>query len=276
MREDLPWLVDDTPPDETALSVPSRNVLQLLRSRGASFFPEIVAGTRHLPSEVEEALWQLVAAGLVTADAFAALRSLVTGESKRSERSPRHRRQPRRVREGRWSLLALNAPRPDNVVELKGRQLLRRYGVLSRELLARESSAPLWRDLAPILRRSEARGEIRGGRFVGGLSGEQFALPEAVDALRALRREELRGHFVRVSACDPLNLVGIITPGGRVPAVLGNRIIYRDGVPVAAVESGETRILAQVESAERPVLERLLDERPASAWSKSDTGTTRA
>ncbi len=262
VREDISWLLDPAPPDETALSVAARAVLELLRRRGALFFPEIVAGTRHLPSEVEEALWQLVAAGFVTADAFAALRALVKGDSKRSDRSPRRRRQPRRVREGRWSLLDIAGPVPENSVELKARQYLRRYGVLCRELLAREPAAPPWRDLAPALRRSEARGEIRGGRFVAGFTGEQFALPEAVDALRLVRRKEPPGHFVRVSACDPLNLVGILTPGARVPAALGNRVIYRDGVPVAAVEAGSTRILAGIAADERPVLDRLLDPRP--------------
>jgi ATP-dependent Lhr-like helicase len=266
MRADMSWLIEPAPPDEEALSVPARNVLALLRRRGASFFGEILAGTRHLPSEIEDALWQLVAAGLVTADAFAALRALVSGDARRAERSPRRRRQPRRTREGRWSLLESLEPAPGNVAELRARQFLRRYGVLLRELTAREPLAPPWRELLGVLRRSEARGEIRGGRFVSGFPGEQFALPEAVDALRAMRRREPQGEYLRVAACDPLNLVGILTPGPRVAAVAGNRVIFRDGIPVAAVESGETRILAAVEAAERPLLERLLDERPASAF----------
>jgi ATP-dependent helicase Lhr and Lhr-like helicase len=268
IREDVSWILDPAPPDETSLSVPSRSVLETLKRKGALFFPEIVVATRHLPSEVENALWQLVAAGFVTADAFAALRSLVSGESKRTESSPRRRRQPRRVREGRWSLLNGGETAPGNTVALKARQYLRRYGVICREVLAREAGAPPWRDLAPELRRSETRGEIRGGRFVAGFTGEQFALPEAVDALRVVRRKESQGHFLRVSACDPLNLVGILTPGARVPAVLGNRVIYRDGLPVAAVESGNTRILVNVEASERPALDRLLDPRPESALSR--------
>jgi ATP-dependent Lhr-like helicase len=276
VRDDISWLLDPTPPDEEALSVPARNVLAFLRRRGASFFPEITAGTRHLPSETEEALWQLVAAGLVTADSFAALRSLVSGEARRLERGPRRRRQPRRTREGRWSLLEPLGPAPDNLVELRAQQFLRRYGVFCRELLAREPSAPPWRDLVRALRRSEARGEIRGGRFVSGLAGEQFCLPEALDALRAVRRQESRGQLLRVSGCDPLNLVGILTPGPRVAAVLGNQVIYRDGVPVAAVEAGETRILSQVEADERPVLERLLDQRPASAFDPSRAALPKA
>lgn len=266
MRADVPWLLDGLPADEEALSVPGRNVLAFLRGRGASFFSEITSGTRHLPAEVEEALWQLVAAGLVTADAFEGLRALVTGEAKRWERSPHRRRQPRRTRVGRWSLLASREPPPQNRTELWARQYLRRYGVLLRELLAREAPAPAWREMLPVLRRMEARGEIRGGRFVAGCVGEQFALPEAVDSLRALRRREPAGVFLRLSACDPLNLVGILTPGVRVPAQLGNRVVYRDGVPVAAVEAGETRILSQVEPGERPALERMLDPRPLSSF----------
>ncbi len=266
LRSELPWLLDPTPADETALSVPARNVLAWLRARGASFFPQIMSGAGHLPYEVEEALWQLVSAGLVTADAFAALRSLVRGDGRRTDHPPRRGRHPRLVREGRWSLLeAVGAP-PGNMAELQVHQYLRRYGLLCRELLAREPSAPAWRELLSILRRMEARGEIRGGRFIAGLVGEQFALPEAVDGLRAARREGSRGQFVRISACDPLNLTGILTPGPRVPAILGNRVIYRDGVPVAAVESGACRSIAAIEAGERQELERLLDERPISAF----------
>jgi ATP-dependent helicase Lhr and Lhr-like helicase len=260
IREDLPWLLDVTPPDERELSVPSRNVLSVLRRRGALFFPELLVAAKHLPSEAEEALWQLVAAGLVTADSYAALRALVSGEARRQEASRRRRHKPRRTREGRWSLLETE-PSPD-ANEMRARQYLRRYGVLCRELLAREGTAPPWRDLLPILRRSEGRGEIRGGRFVAGLIGEQFALPEAVEALRSERRIPPAGRFVRVSACDPLNLVGIVTPGSRIPAVLGNRVIYRDGVPVAASEAGCTRLLGDVDPGERREMDRLLDERP--------------
>jgi ATP-dependent helicase Lhr and Lhr-like helicase len=262
IREDLPWLLDETPADETALSVPARNVLALLRRRGASFFPEMIAGTRHLPSEIEEALWQLVAAGLVTADSFAALRALTSGETKRNERSRRRSRQPRRTREGRWSLLEIEGTVPENKEERWAHQYIRRYGILCRELLVRETSAPPWRILLNILRRSEARGELRGGRFIAGLYGEQFALPEAVSALRALRHKEPSCLYVKAAACDPLNLAGILTPGPRIPAVLGNTIIYRDGIPVAAVDNRQILFFPQAEAGERPLLERLLDIRP--------------
>lgn len=123
-----------------------------------------------------------------------------------------------------------------------------------------------------MLRRMEARGEIRGGRFIAGCTGEQFALPEAVDGLRAVRKREPAGLFLRLSACDPLNLVGTLTPGARIPSLLGNRVVFRDGVPVAAVEAGETRLLSRVEPAERPVLDRMLDPRPASAFDEPGPG----
>jgi len=271
VREDMAWLLSETPADEAALASISREVLELLRSRGASFFPEIVAGTQHLPSEVEEALWQLVAAGLVTADSFSALRSLVSGEDKRSEHPRRRRRKPRKIREGRWSLLDVAGTAPENRLELWAHQYVRRYGILCRELLTRETSAPPWRELLRILRRSEARGEIRGGRFIAGLNGEQFALPEAVDMLRVQRSKESQGHCVKISACDPLNLVGILTPGPRIAAVVGNRILYRDGIPVASFENEQVRILARVEDEERTMLERLLDVRPASAFRKYES-----
>jgi ATP-dependent Lhr-like helicase len=265
MREDMPWLLDETPADESALAAPARDTLGFLRRRGASFFSEIAAGARRLPSEVEEGLWQLVAAGLVTADAFAALRSLVSGETKRLERSRRRKRPPRRTREGRWSLLEIESKAPENRLERWADQYVRRYGILCRELLVREPSAPPWRNLLPALRRSEARGELRGGRFIAGLNGEQFALPEAVDALRAVRRKEAPGRYLRVSACDPLNLIGILTPGIRIAAVYGNRVVYRDGAPVAAFESGQVRLLSEVDASERRHLDRLLDVRPLAA-----------
>jgi ATP-dependent Lhr-like helicase len=267
LRNDMPWILEATPADEGALSVTARDILQFLKARGASFFPEMTAGTRHLPSEVEEGLWQLVAAGLVTADSFAALRSLSSGETKRAKH-PRRRGQPRRTREGRWSLLEHLGTVPGDRAEFWAQQCVRRYGIFCRELLIRETSAPPWRELLRVLRRFEARGELRGGRFIAGLNGEQFALPEAVEALRALRRKESRGRYVRVSACDPLNLAGILTPGPRIPAVYGNRVIYRDGVPVAAVENGQTRMLSPMEPSELRLLSRMLDPRPMQSLKK--------
>jgi ATP-dependent Lhr-like helicase len=145
--------------------------------------------------------------------------------------------------------------------EFFAQQYVRRYGILCRELLARETCAPPWRDLLHFLRRSEARGEIRGGRFIAGLNGEQFGLPEAVDALRALRRKNVSGQYLKASACDPLNLVGILTPGARVQAVLGNKVVYRDGVPVASMENSRILYFVPMDDSEKALVLRLLDER---------------
>ncbi len=170
-------------------------------------------------------MWELVSAGAVTCDAFAGLRALVDPER------PRHGRRPG-FAGGRWALLP-RAPLPAHeLVERQADQYLRRWGVVFRDLLAREAAPPPWRELLLVYRRREARGEIRGGRFVTGFSGEQFALPEAVDALRAVRRAARHGQErVELSATDPLNLVGLVTPGARVPATLGHRVAYLDGVP---------------------------------------------
>ena len=240
LREDLPWLLDRRTSDGEALSGAAREVLACLEERGASFLPDILAGVARLPSEVEDALWQLVAAGRVTADGFGALRGLISGVNRRVRRNrPRLRARPRRhARSSRWALLESPEPAGD-VLEERAYQLLRRYGVVTPELLLRETMAPPWRTLLPVLRRAEARGEIRGGRFVAGLVGEQFALPEAVEALRRERRTEASGALTTISACDPLNLAGILTPGPRVPATPGNRVVVRDGVPVASLQGGE-------------------------------------
>ena len=245
LREDVPWLLDPPDPD-AAFTGAAADVLMHLESNGASFLPDIVRGSRRLPSEVEEALWLLVAAGRVTADGFGALRGLVSGMAKRVQRrsrwsgASRARAQAALGRAGsRWSLLQSPAPEPEeDVVEARAAQLLRRYGVMLRELLAREPMAPPWGALVRTYRRAEARGEVRGGRFVAGLVGEQFALPEAVDALRAVHRRAPSGEVVRISGSDPLNLVGVLTPGQRVPSVVGNSVLYRDGSPVSGEELG--------------------------------------
>src|SRR5215467_3041513 len=186
MRESADWL---TPPEPSTLapvfSHPARDVLTQLEQHGASFFADLVRSTGRLASEVEDGLWELVAAGLVTADGFENLRSLIDPKRRRGEGRGRSAR-PRHAA-GRWALLprpAEAAPAPEAYVK----QLLERWGVVFRDLMARETLAPPWRDLLPVLRRMEARGEIRGGRFTAGFIGEQFALPEALDLLRAVRR----------------------------------------------------------------------------------------
>jgi ATP-dependent Lhr-like helicase len=242
LRRDLAWLLEarpdpggapgaDAPPG--ALSGPARDVLAHLERAGASFVDDVARGVRRLRIEVEEALCELVTAGLVTGDGFAGLRSLLHGDKRRRARPGRPVVARPSPGTGRWARLAPPAAPPaDDVVEARARQYVRRYGVVFRDLLQRESDVPAWRDLLRVYRRLEMRGDLRGGRIVGGFVGEQFAAPEALEALRAIRREQPAGQLLRVSACDPLNLVGVITPGPRVPAVLGHHVEYRDGVPV--------------------------------------------
>jgi ATP-dependent Lhr-like helicase len=213
-REDADELIVRDSLGTTGLSHAAREVLSEIERRGAPFFNDIVRGTKRLPAEVEEALWQLVAAGLVTADGFDALRSLIDAKRRLGEKGLRARP---RSSGGRWTLLASSAEKID--VEKFARRLLERWGVVFRDVIARESLAPPWRELLLALRRMEARGEIRGGRFVSGFVGEQFALPEAIDALRASRRDGDVEELVEVAAFDPLQLAGVIVPGERSPGL---------------------------------------------------------
>jgi ATP-dependent helicase Lhr and Lhr-like helicase len=214
------------------LSHGAQIVLEFLKRRGASFFADIVRGTGRLKSEIETALWELVAAGVVTADGFDSLRSLIDPKRRAGQGTGRAMR-PRHSA-GRWALLHADAAveRP-RAVEAACWMLLRRYGIVVRDLLARESNLPPWRELLMAFRRLEDRGEIRGGRFVDGFLGEQFALPVAVESVRAMRSLPLSGDTITLSAADPLNLVGILVPGERVPAISGRTVSYRDGVAIA-------------------------------------------
>jgi ATP-dependent Lhr-like helicase len=221
------------------LSDVARDLARTLREGGASFFADLVRSASHLPSEVENGLWELVAAGLVTADGFDNLRALMDPHRRRAEGRERARR-PRHAA-GRWSLLRTaisDQPSAVSSAESVARQLLRRYGVVFRDLLGREALALSWRDLLVQYRRMELQGEVRGGRFVGGFTGEQFALAEAVESLRAVRkRSEMSpvSHDIKLSASDPLNLAGVILPGSRVPAVPSNFVVFKDGVIVRTV-----------------------------------------
>jgi ATP-dependent Lhr-like helicase len=218
-----------------SLSEAARLVLHFLTERGASFFADIVRGTRQLKAEVETALWELVAAGLITADGFDNLRALISPKRRAGQGSGRSAR-PRHSA-GRWSLLYPGGAEDRGpAVEAVCWMLLRRYGVVFRELLTRESNLPRWREVLVTLRQLEDRGEVRGGRFVSGLVGEQVALPVAVDSLRASRGQQLTGETITISAADPLNLVGILVPGARVPASASRTVAYRDGVALETAE----------------------------------------
>jgi ATP-dependent Lhr-like helicase len=250
------------------LGTNTQTVVDFLKDHGASFFVDIVSGTQLLPAMVEEALGELVFRGLVTADSFTGLRALLTPRSLTTHHEVEKRRRRRKPvysmgEAGRWVIVQLGA-RASGVqqagglrtesdretIEAIALKLLQRYGVVFRKLLDRESIAVPWRDLLRVLRRLEARGEIRGGRFVGGFSGEQFATPEAVQLLRSIRRTAAEDSLISLSAADPLNLVGIITPGARLSTASSNRVLYRDGVPVAVLEAKEIRFLVPLEASE--------------------------
>jgi ATP-dependent helicase Lhr and Lhr-like helicase len=233
VREEADWMIPrqavTEQPGVRGLSDAARQVLDFLSHRGASFFPDIVRGTGRLKAEVETGLWELVAAGIVTADGFDNLRSLIDRKRRAGQGSGRTAR-PRHSA-GRWALLFTD-PAVDRyrAVEATCWMLLKRYGVVFRDLLARETNLPKWREVAMGFRRLEDRGEIRGGRFVDGVLGEQFALPVAIESLRATRKMSATGETITLSAADPLNLVGIVVPGERVPAISGRVVAFRDGV----------------------------------------------
>jgi ATP-dependent Lhr-like helicase len=255
-----------------ALSSRAQTVADFLRDRGASFFDELLVGTQLLHVELEEALAELVAAGHINSDSFAGLRALLVPQSKRPSPSRRRGRRTALLGiadAGRWALLRkpflpppagegarsaeegnqLASASPESIEHI-ARILLRRYGVICWRLLAREADwLPPWRELLRVYQRLEARGEIRGGRFIAGLSGEQFALPEAVALLRGIRREPHDGALIAVCGADPLNLVGSIVAGTNTPALTGSRILYRDGIPVATLVSGNFATLEPMDAA---------------------------
>ncbi len=246
----------------------ARALFECLRRVGASFDHELAAACSLSREAVHAALAQLVAAGAIASDGFGGLRSLLGGRGARQGRSA-----------GRWSVLPagpLYGPPADRdaVIEAQARALLRRYGVVFRRVLAREPAAPPWRELARVYRTLEARGEIRGGRFVAGMSGEQFALPAAVEQLREVRRTPADGRLLTISAADPLNLSGIVTAGDRVRTQTANRVAYRDGVPLAALEGDYLRPLADVPAAMASQVATALAGRPLPSVSSGFVGRT--
>ena len=238
IREDLPHFLDPEALDWRGLqglSAAARDVAAYLETHGASFLTDIARGTGHLTVRTERALWELVTRGQVTGDGIAGLRMLLTPELKRKDiqRGSRKGSAGRAMPVGRWSLWRNEDPgAADAATETLAHQFLQRYGVVFRELLARETRCPPWRLLLQAYRRMEARGEIRGGRFVGGFVGEQYALPDAVESMRSVRRLAPDTEPVMVSCTDPLNLVGILTPGPRVPVQSRQTIAYLNGAPV--------------------------------------------
>ncbi len=238
-----------------------------LQAHGASFFRDLQHDVRLLGEETEQALAELVAQGLVTCDTFAGLRALVMPAERRNKLRRRRPGHDPIDEAGRWSLTRRSRPPQESPgalaephVDHIARVLLRRYGVVFRRLLEREEGLPPWRDLHYVYRRLEARGEVRGGRFVSGFSGEQFALPEAATGLRRTAKVEGRER-VAISAVDPLNLAGILTPGEKIPRLPGNRLLFEGGVPIAVQSGGEVRYLVTLDEAAQWEARKLLIRR---------------
>jgi ATP-dependent Lhr-like helicase len=267
------WRAGNPEVDPTTLPLSStgKALLAAFDSRGALFFGDLVNATGLLRTEVEKGLAELVAWGLVSSDSFAGLRALLVPSDRRRPLGGGYRRRGRIApfgveTAGRWARTHGKPPVAEaQVAETIAWQLLRRYGVVFRRLVQRETLLAPWRDILRVYRRLEARGEIRGGRFVGGFSGEQYALPEAIGLLRTTRREQGEGELIAVSGADPLNLVGILTPDEALPAITTNRVLYRDGVPIVVKEGeGKERFLVDVPAEERDILRgALLRRRPA-------------
>jgi ATP-dependent Lhr-like helicase len=219
-------------------------VLSVLQSRGACFFADLLHACGLDADQLRPAIGALVACGLATSDGFSGLRALVWAASGRPAQHDR-----RSNFAGRWTAIEASgeAVTRGEAIELQAWSLLRRYGVVFRRLLTRETNTAAWRELARVYRRLEARGEIRSGRFVTGMSGEQFALPDAVQSLREVRRIGAAGGLLTISAADPLNLTGIVTAGERIRTAGRNRIVYRNGVPLAVMEGDFVRELAPID-----------------------------
>jgi len=251
--------------DDAALGSRAQRLADYLAAHGASFFDEMLQGTRLLPVELEEALAELVVRGRASCDSFAGLRALMVPAAKRSPRHPGRR--PQRplfgiADAGRWSLTRREAPSDGPAaedIEHVVKVLLRRYGVVAWRLVEREAAwLPPWPDLARVCRRLEARGELRGGRFIAGVSGEQFALPEAVARMREIRRRPADDSLVCLAATDPASLLGSLLPGPKLPRVAGSRVLYRGGVPVATLVAGETTALVPMAAQEQREVQRTL------------------
>ena len=250
------WLSQADAFDDTKMSAHACRVVAIIRDNGAQFYDDLLDAGGWLKSELEIALAELAAHGVIASDSFCGLRALV-GAPKKSSRRRRYASPVSDLeRAGRWFLLRDKSPADDGnpdrwaAVEYIAGVLLRRYGVVFRALLQAENNLPAWRDLHYVYRRMEARGEVRGGRFVGGFAGEQFALPEAVAVLRRHERDA-DDSLISISAADPLNLTGVILPGARTPATAKNRILLRGGIPVATLTAGKTIYLAEVSEREQ-------------------------
>ncbi len=282
-REQAMWMQLPTTTDEAPLSSRATKVADALKAQGALFFDELLDDTRLLQTELEDALAELVARGVAGCDSFAGLRALLLPQGKRPKTNTRRLRRGlvSGIHDaGRWSLLRRpllgDDEAADAALEHVARVLLRRWGVVCWRLLEREAAwLPPWRDLLRVYRRLEARGEIRGGRFVTGLVGEQFALPEAVAALRQVRKREPDGALLVLSANDPLNLSGGVLAGEKIPRVAGNRLLLRDGWVVASWIGGRFQPMPGLEAGEYPMAEAMLVKSPALRHRENRPDATR-
>jgi ATP-dependent Lhr-like helicase len=266
------WRALSANAEPSSLGRDAQRLAEFIRDNGASFFEEMAVGAGLLRTQIEHALSELVALGLATSDSFVGLRALLVPSEQRKPIGGGRRRR-RTVAygiedAGRWALIRGGgdvAPQlAQEAVELAARTLLNRYGVVFGRLLEREAGwLPPWRELLRVYRRWEARGEIRGGRFVAGFSGEQFALPDAIGLLRETRNSKYTGETVSLSGADPLNLVGILTPGPKLAPLAGNRVLYRDGVPIATSAGGETQFHLELETDMRWEAQKAISLAPA-------------
>ena len=254
-RETLACWMPENPGKDQELSADAQNVVTELQQRGAAFFSDLTQRTGLLRAQLETALGELVSAGLINADTFAGLRGLIAPSKAKPRGAPRTRRRQALFSgaqdAGRWSLLHTVAQDNDEVLEHLLWSMLMRYGVISRAMLEREAVRPPWRRLLQLAWRLEARGDIAGGRFVDGMSGEQFALPEAVDMLRKIESSKEQGEMVRLNACDPAHLTGRILPGPKIAELASNAVVYRDGQLLGWLQRGEPETQRELNEADR-------------------------
>ncbi len=256
--------------EDTQLSSRALRAVAFLAEHGASFFDEIAHGTRLLQAELEEALSELVVRGRVNCDSYAGLRALLVPAGKRATAASRQRRRVPLFSiadAGRWTLVrqpvSTQTALPAEAIEHVAKVLLRRYGVVAWRIVEREAAwLPPWRELVRVYRRLEARGEIRGGRFIDGSTGEQFALPEAITSMRQVRRQPPDEHLVCLAASDPANLLGTVLAGPRLPRVAGSKVLYRGGLPVATSVAGQVEALVDLSPEQLQLAARALSLDP--------------
>ena len=252
---------------EEKLSHPAQIIMDYLEKHGASFFGDMASNTSLLKAQVESGLAELVGRGRVTSDGYVGLRALLTPNYNKPNRWRKHRKAVFGVEQaGRWSLMRNGQEPQTNKLDFEALEQLafiyiRRWGVLFRSLLEKEAFAPPWRMLVRVLRRLELRGDVRGGRFVASVSGEQFAFPETVERLRKIRKEKKTGELIAISAADPLNMLGVILPGKKVAHLASNRILFRDGVPIAVLEAKEVKYLKEIPDTELWEVQQALTRR---------------